>query len=190
MLLRFISVLFFLGCPLLLSAQDEKEIVLQGGIATGDTIEIKAPKKFYDPKIASKRSAFIPGWGQIYNDSWWKVPIIYGGFGIALYYVNFNNEQRLTFLDLLAEERAKPSPDPNRIRIFSRQADTWQRNRDLVIVTMLGIYLLQIVEATVDAHLKGFNVDEELALNLKPAIGSFNQTQPFVGFKLTLPIGR
>lgn len=183
-------MLLFLGCPFLLSAQEEKEIVLEGGIATGDTVEIKSSEKFYDPKVAARRSAIIPGWGQIYNDSWWKVPILYGGFGIALYYVNFNNEQRLTFLDLLAEEREKPTPDPNRIRVFSRQADNWRRNRDLVIVTMVGIYLLQIVEATVDAHLKGFNVDENLALNLKPTVGTFNQTQPFIGFKLTLPIGQ
>ncbi len=183
-------MLILIGFPFFLSAQKEREIILQGGLATGDTVEIKTPKKFYDPKVASRRSAMIPGWGQIYNDSWWKVPLIYGGFGVAIYYVNFNNEQRLTFLDLLAEERAKPQPDQNRIRIFSRRADNWRRNRDLVVVTMVGIYLLQIVEATVDAHLKGFNVDEELALNLKPAFGSFNQTQPFIGFKLTLPIGK
>ncbi len=150
----------------------------------------KIQSKFYNPRVASKRSALIPGWGQIYNDSWWKVPVLYGGLGISLYFVNFNENNRNELLARADEELAQDIPDQNRLRVFRRQADQWRRNRDLVILTMFGIYGLQIIDAAVDAHLKGFNVDEDLALNLKPKFGVISNGSPYLGVGITLPIGK
>ena len=183
-------ILFFLFCLTGMYAQ-QKDMQVQDGFFSGDTIKVKKREgKYYNPKTAAKRSAIIPGWGQIYNDSWWKVPLLYGGFGLAIHYVYFNDEGYHTFRGLLNEERAKDNPNQNLIRIYSRNADTWRKNRDLVVLTMVGIYGLQIIDATVDAHLKGFNVDENLSLNLKPKLGVISDGTPFVGMKLTLPIGR
>lgn len=160
-------------------------------VELGDTVKVrKREGKIYNPKKAARRSAIIPGWGQIYNDSWWKVPVLYGGFGVALYFVDFNNDRFETFLGLIAEEEAKDDPNADLIRIYSRRADTERNNRDLVILTMVGIYGLQIIDATVDAHLKGFDVDENLSLNLKPKFGVISNGTPFIGMKLTLPIGQ
>ena len=137
----------------------------------------KIQSKVYNPRVASKRSALIPGWGQIYNDTWWKVPILYTGFGVAVYFVYFNDGEFHEAKTLLATERAGNN-DPNLVRIYSRAVDTWRRNRDLVVLTMVGIYGLQIIEATVDAHMKGFNVDENLSLNLKPKLGVISNGTP------------
>lgn len=181
--------LLLLG-SLSLTAQ-EKNIEFEGGVAYGDTIKVKKNAgKYYNPKIAAKRSAIIPGWGQIYNDSWWKVPLLYGGFGTAIYFIGVNENLHQDFLERYYTELSEDTPDQNRLRIFSRNADISRRNRDMVILTMVGIYALQIIDATVDAHLKGFNVDDNISLNLKPKFGVISDGTPFVGMKLTLPIGR
>lgn len=164
--------------------------VLENGIISGEKVEVNPNQKYYNPRIASKRSAIIPGWGQIYNDSWWKVPVLYTGFGVAIHFIGVNERNRNENLDFAAEELAKDTPNENLVRIYRRRADNWRKNRDLVILTMAGIYALQIIEAAVDAHLKGFNVDENLALNIKPKLGVISNGAPYLGFGVTLPIGR
>lgn len=162
------------------------------GVIGGQVVEMNKPQKFYDPKVASIRSAILPGLGQIYNDSWWKVPILYGGFGVSIYFIDFNNEQFRRFQKLAEEEAAKPPDeiDPNALRQYQAQADNWRKNRDLVFLVTLGIYGLQIIEASIDAHLKGFDVDENLALNIKPKVGVINNGAAYVGVGITLPIGK
>lgn len=189
--MRSALILFLFVIGIVTTQAQNQSAVAQEGVILGDTVKVKKNQgKYYDPKTAAKRSAIIPGWGQIYNDSWWKVPVLYGGFGAAIYFVDLNNRNFKEFKSLIEEEEAKDQPDANLLRIYARRADTWRNNRDLVVLTMIGIYGLQIIDATVDAHLKGFNVDEELALNLKPKLGVISNGTPFVGFKLTLPIGQ
>ncbi len=168
----------------------ESNPVLENGIITGKEVKVDPKQKYYNPRIASRRSAIIPGWGQIYNDSWWKVPVLYTGFGVAIHFIGVNERNRNENLDFAAEELAKDTPNQNLVRIYRRRADNWRKNRDLVILTMAGIYALQIIEAAVDAHLKGFNVDENLALNIKPKLGVISNGAPYLGFGVTLPIGR
>lgn len=163
---------------------------LKNGKIIGETIAIQENRKYYNPRKASTRSAIIPGWGQIYNDSWWKVPIIYGSLGLAIHFVGVNEGLRNDNLARVVEEQAKDNPDENAIRVYQSRADNWRKNRDLVFLTMAGLYALQIIDAAVDAHLKGFNVDEDLALNVKPKLGVISNGAPYLGFRVTLPIGR
>lgn len=188
--MRF-SISFFLLFTILSPALAQKEVEnSESLLITGEQIELKPTKKYYDPRIASTRSAIFPGWGQIYNDSWWKAPIIYAGFGLAIHFVGLNERNRNLNLESAAFELAQAVPNQNRIRVFRQRADGWRKNRDLVILGIIGGYALQIIEASVDAHLKGFDVDENLALNLKPKLGSISNGTPYVGFGFTLPIGR
>ncbi|GAB5522293.1 MAG: hypothetical protein Roseis2KO_01650 [Roseivirga sp.] len=203
---KVLSVTLLLLTSLTLSAQQEKKIVKGGELGRIDTlalaqkeppaeeIQLKKPRKFYDPKVASKRSAIIPGWGQIYNDSWWKVPILYGGFALSFYYIDFNNEQRLLYeglaKELIADQAAGVAINENELRVYRRRADTWRKNRDLLYLVTIGVYVLNIAEAAIDAHLKGFDVDENLGLNLKPKLGVINNGSPYLGIGLTLPIGK
>lgn len=171
------------------AAQEDKN-VLENRKIVGEPVVLKSSQKVYDPRKASRRSAILPGWGQIYNDSWWKVPILYTGLGVAIHFIGVNEGLRNDNLDRVNEELAKPNPDQNAIRVFRRRADTWRKNRDLVFLTIAGIYALQIIDAAVDAHLKGFNVDENLALNVKPKLGVISNGAPYLGFRITLPIGK
>jgi hypothetical protein len=174
-------------------AADEKDTVIMAAEPQQE-VKLKKPRKYYDPKVASKRSAIIPGWGQIYNDSWWKVPILYGGFALSFYYIDFNNDQRIFYeglvRDLVAQQTAGQAINENELRVYRRRADTWRKNRDLLYLVTVGVYALNIVEAAIDAHLKGFDVDENLGLNLKPKLGVINNGVPYLGIGFTLPIGK
>jgi len=163
---------------------------LKNGQIIGEAITIQQGEKYYNPRKASTRSAIIPGWGQIYNDSWWKVPIIYGSLGVAIHFVGVNEGLRDDNLAKIELERAEDVPDEDAIRVYQRRADNWRKNRDLVFLTMAGIYALQIIDAAVDAHLKGFNVDDKLTLNVKPKVGVISNGTPYLGFRVTLPIGK
>ena len=90
--MRQLVLSFIMGLMALqLSAQDTLQT--SRGTIEGQEIEVDVgPRKYYDPKVASRRSAIIPGWGQIYNDSWWKVPILYAGLGVCVYYIDYNHK--------------------------------------------------------------------------------------------------
>ena len=171
-------------------AQDPTEI-MDKGLVDGDTLPNVEIRKEYDPKRASTLSAIFPGLGQIYNDSWWKAPIIYVGMGTAIYFVDFNNKKRKEFTvlveDLLEQQRNGQSINANELRVYRRNADYWRKNRDLVFLTTLAIYGLNIIEASIDAHLKGFNVSDDLA-SFKPKVGVINNGSPYLGVGVTIPI--
>ena len=196
MKLRLVTLLILLLLAFGLHGQQDS---LQQADTTKEPVDtqqpkLKKPRKFYDPKVASRRSAILPGLGQIYNDSWWKVPLLYGGFGICIYYIDFNNDQRVKWetlaRELIDQQANGQIINENELRVYRRRADTWRRNRDLLYLVTLGVYVLNIAEAAIDAHLKGFDVSENLGLNLKPKIGMINNGAAYMGVGLTLPIGQ
>jgi len=198
-MLRATSIALFLllACSLFVSAQNPKRIkALSQPTIIGDTIEIINPEKHYDPKIASKRSALLPGLGQIYNDSWWKVPIVYAAFATNIYFIGFNNGEFQTAqstveeLILKQETEGLTPTEENQLRSARRQSDYWRNNRDILYITLLGIYGLNIIEATIDAHMKGFDVSDNLALNIKPKVGVIANGAPYIGVGLTFKIGK
>jgi len=199
-MLKAIPIAFFLiiYCSLSLSAQKTKrdKSLVEKSFISGDTIEIVKPKKYYDPKVASRKSAIVPGLGQIYNDSWWKVPILYASFATNIYFIGFNNDQYETAKNtveelLIIEEEIGLSPtQENELRSARRQTDYWRNNRDILYITLLGIYGLNIIEATIDAHMKGFDVSDNLALNIKPKVGVISNGAPYIGMGLTFKIGK
>ena len=196
MLKAFILVLLLITFSDQVTARQKFPVGIDSKRIIGDTVKIKTNKKFYDPKIASRRSAIFPGLGQIYNNSWWKVPILYAGFGLNIHFIGVNNKNYLVY-KVKAEELIEiqntlglTSTQSNELRVARRQADYWRENRDLLYITLLGVYALNIIEATIDAHLKGFNVDDNLALNLKPKIGVISNGSPYVGVSFTFAISR
>ena len=120
------------------------------------------------PAKAAFYSAVVPGLGQVYNKSYWKVPVVYGAMGLSLYYYTFNNkkyhEYRDSYRNLLAgRERTGELAAFNEDQLIRGQR-FHQRNRDLSMLITVGLYVLNIVEANVDAHLAQFNVNENLSL--------------------------
>jgi hypothetical protein len=145
------------------------------------------PLQQKDPKKATLLSAILPGAGQVYNDKSWKVPILYAGILTDLYFVNYNNRRYVSFRDaLFALDRNEPNqfPSLNRASLV-RNVDYWRQNRDLTVLLLLGIYALNLVDANVDAHLSGFDISEDLALQVAPQLGTVSASNS-MGVSLTL----
>lgn len=159
-------------------------------------------KKEYNPLAPSKAafySALVPGLGQVYNKRYWKVPIVYGAIGTGLYfYVNNTNEynryrdafkSRLAgsntdeFWGIDAEGNALDTPRVSTDALQNAQ-EVFQRNKDLSLLITVGLYALNILDANIDAHLKQYNVNEDLTF--RPVIypNQFNN-RPNFGMALT-----
>lgn len=153
-------------------AQPERESVRL--IDSESEKEIVAEEK-HSPLKATMLSATLPGLGQAYNGRYWKIPIIYAGFGAVAWFVGFNNNEYQTFRRAYV---ARVDGNPNTVDELPRYStDQLQRatnfyRRNLEITYILGaaLYVLNILDATVDAHLIDFDVGEDLSLNLHPVV--------------------
>ncbi|SKB86290.1 DUF5683 domain-containing protein [Daejeonella lutea] len=151
------------------------------------------------PRIAARRSAMLPGLGQIYNKRWWKVPLVYGGFvGIGLVY-EFNQQQYKIFLreaQYRQEDPSKANPawkgvtDEGIIRV----KDNYRRTRDLSILAGVAFYAVQIIDAYIDAKFYRFDVSNDLSIRLTPVTqpssiyNAVTPVSPGVGFKVRLSL--
>lgn len=110
------------------------------------------------------RSAVIPGWGQIYNHSYWKAPIVWGIGAWLVYNWIQNNNYYYTYKNLFLKY---PTADPNDPNLLYR--NFYRDQRDLFTIYMAITYILQLVDAYVDAHLFDFTVQENCRIGF-PAI--------------------
>jgi hypothetical protein len=152
-----------------------------------DSVVVK--KKVHSPRKATIRSLIIPGWGQIYNKKYWKVPIVYGAIGFPAYLFTFNKkwyDKTKYALSIVANNRytgpgAADSLErvDRQLRRFVDQKDQgaligyrneFRRDMDYSILFTILMWGLNVVDATVDGHLKGFDVGDELSLKIKPAM--------------------
>lgn len=120
------------------------------------------------PTRAAFLSAIVPGLGQAYNKRYWKIPIVYGAIGTGVYFYSTNNQKYHRFRDAY-KKRLAGQPDEflgqySDATLINAQR-TFQRDRDLSLLVTIGLYVLNIVDANVDAHLLQFNVNEKLTLH-------------------------
>jgi hypothetical protein len=149
-------------------------------VITRDTLELTdSLSRFtyqHSVKRATMLSALLPGAGQVYNKKIWKVPIIYAAFGGLVYLVKFNNDRYNIYENaLLLRYDDNPDTYDEFQDIYSDDnlrslRDFYRRNRDLSVVGISLVYVLNIIDAHVDAHLFSFNVDDNLSLNWSPVI--------------------
>lgn len=122
------------------------------------------------PSRAAFYSAILPGLGQAFNGSYWKIPIAYGGLGIGVYfYINNDNEFnrfRDAYKDRLAGRVDEFTANGQNITDdgLIRAQRFYRRNKEISILVIAGIYALNIIDANVEAHLQQFNVSEDLTL--------------------------
>lgn len=117
------------------------------------------------PAKAAFYSAIIPGLGHVYNKKYWKIPIVYGALGTTIYFFISNNKKYNTFRDIYKRRLEGFTDDEYRYLDDSRliQAQKfYQNNRDLSALLTALVYVLNIVDANVDAHLMQFNVNDKL----------------------------
>jgi hypothetical protein len=157
--------------------EDPQPIIIQSldSIARlAPVIESSDKSQLKDPKRAALYSAVLPGLGQAYNNKYWKIPILYLGFGALAYWIDWNNDRynlyRGALFDVIDGDPDTVNPFPGFSESQLRQAtDSFRRNRDVLVILTAVLYGLNIVDAHVDAHLKEFDINEDLALSLKPA---------------------
>lgn len=134
----------------------------------GSSIETPDYLNMKNPIRASLYSAILPGMGQIYNEKWWKAPLVWGvlgtGVGFVIYYNNEYKEFRGYYLDkLYGYELENPTLNNMSVEQLANIQDDRKRSRDYAIaLTALG-YALNILDATVDAHLFGIKKDPDLS---------------------------
>lgn len=163
--LLYIALFFFIGTSFAL-AQDELRIE---NIKTNDTLK----KKTIDPLAPSKAafySAIFPGLGQVYNKKYWKVPIVYAAIGTGIYAYTWNNNKYHLYRDAYKNRLAGRPDDFSYLdndRLIQGQK-FYQKNRDLSAIITVALYILNIVDANVDAHLQQFNVNDDLTF--KPSL--------------------
>ena len=122
-----------------------------------------------DPKKALWFSLAVPGLGQIYNRSWWKTPLIYGGLGVSIWFIRDNNQNYKDFRTAYSES-FDPNTDNELVLKYPNQEslrrirDIYYKRYQLSIIATAAIYLMNGIEAYVDAHLKNFEISDDLSL--------------------------
>lgn len=156
-------------------------------------------------KKATTLSTIFPGAGQIFNKSYWRVPIVWGGIASTIYTIDWNNRgyQRFKTAYSLVIDYEKLSPDerlekypngaPDEFRgaysstFLKNLKDSYRRNRDLCIILTAGVYLLNILDAHVDAHLQDYDISDDLSMNIEPYFDYTTvNTQPVYGLNMSL----
>lgn len=127
------------------------------------------------PAKAAFYSAILPGLGQAYNKKYWKIPIVYGALGTGIYTysrnnTNYNRARKAYKLRIndKPDEFDGLNGNPNlSTDALVRAQKSYKKDRDLSLLVTVGLYILQIVEASTNAHLLQHNVDNNLSINPK-----------------------
>ena len=137
---------------------------------------------------ASILSAVLPGAGQVYNKKYWKVPIIYASLTTSVYFI-YDNQNKLKTYQNAYISRSNGGADQY-IDVYNDSqlltiVDYYKRNRDVSYIITAAIYLLNIVDASVDAHLFDFDISEDLSLETNPKIiNTPNGKTPILSLKM------
>ena len=176
----FISVYFIAIQLLCMSAYSQVSSKI-------DSSAVKKNSAVFNPKKAIIHSAIIPGWGQITNKKYWKVPIVYGALGTTAVLFNRNLTQYkdakqayILAVDndpsndyLIKQPYYSVKSQPERIRVFRNQV---RQNVDYCVLFFVAFWGLNVVDAAVDAHLKTFDVSDQLSIDVKPGHSNLANT--------------
>lgn len=140
-----------------------------------------------DAKRAMWLALVLPGAGQIYNRKYWKLPIIYGGFAGCAYALTWNGKMYKDYMqaykdaskgnwdassitDLLPPGYIDRVSQTQIVETLRKRKDTYRRYRDLSIFAFIGVYLISVIDAYVDAELSNFDITPDLSMRIEPAV--------------------
>ena len=197
-IILFIS--FLLTSNLVVCAQEKLVVDTSGKIKFSKNIKRIADTsaKKYNPGIAIRRSAMLPGWGQFTNKKYWKIPLVYAGIGVPVYLFTKNlkqyKEAKNAFIlasdndpsndDQIKEPYYSVRTQPDRIRVFRNSV---RQNVDYSVLFFIIFWGLNVADAAVDANLKTFDVSDDLSIQFK---GGYSPLANTNGFSLVLNIGK
>lgn len=143
-------------------------------LSVADAVVNFNDKEEHSVSKATILSAVFPGLGQAYNQKYWKIPILYGGFASLGYAVSFCNRQykryRTAYNFLTDKNPATVDEFNGRLSAdqLKSNRDYYRRNRDYAIIGTAAVYILNIIDANVDASLYNYEVDDNLAIRVTP----------------------
>ncbi len=155
--------------------------ISQDSLGKKNILSLDTSAKKNNPKIATFRSAVLPGWGQAYNKKYWKIPIIYGALGTTAYIFTYNlKTYKILRQAVKLRSDSIPSNDKEidpRFRNLSTETirsyrSSFRQNVDYSVLVFVLFWGLNVVDATVDAHLKSFDVSDNISLKVKPVFNS------------------
>ena len=154
-----------------------------------DSLNKELNKKVFipNPTKATWLALVIPGGGQIYNRKYWKLPIIYGGFAGCAYALTWNGKMYKDYMqaykdaskgnwdassitDLLPPGYIDRVSQTQIVETLRKRKDTYRRYRDLSIFAFIGVYLISVIDAYVDAELSNFDITPDLSMRIEPAV--------------------
>lgn len=158
-----------------------------------------------DPNRAVWMSALFPGLGQVYNRRYWKLPIVVGAYMGLGYATSWNNNMLTdytrayrdlmdndpdtkSYMDFFPPTTQESDIDKNWLtKVMQSRKNFYRRNRDLCIIAMVGVYLVAMVDAYVDASLSHFDISPDLSLDMAPVLmNDARNLRPGVGFACAL----
>lgn len=186
-------ILFVIICLIGTSSQAQfdfrKECALLNEVP--QFVPLKDSNEVHSPKKATIMSAIIPGLGQVYNGKYWKVGVIYAAGGGLLYGLKFNTDSLKGYQSSLIAELDDDSTTENflyknmPVDKIRSERNYYRKKRDQMILGLGLLYALQIIDANVDAHLREFDVNEDLAIQPKPGFIVANQrVMPSMGLRM------
>lgn len=194
---KSILVIGFLLIYAFAKAQSDDDIIINE--ETIATLKVQDPIDPLRPAKAAFYAATLPGLGQAYNKDYWKLPIVYGALGAGVFFAIDNDKEfkrfRGAFKNRIAgrpDEFTIINEDGTTTETFTDDGlidaqDFFRRRKELAILITAGMYILQVLEANVDAHLSQYNVSDDLTFS--PDIHADDLGQAFrYGFKLTYHI--
>ena len=119
----------------------------------------------HSPKKATILALTMPGAGQIYNQKYWKVPVVYAALGISIYNL-ISNQTNMTNMNDSFRTIYASGKTPSPLSITQRE--NYRINRDASIIAVSIIYVLQVIDATVDAHFFKFDINQNLSAKFHP----------------------
>ncbi len=184
---RLIISVFFLACGFLLKAQNTDSVNVSADTIVNkkqDSLSVKEQNKIaflekHEPRKATLRSLILPGWGQAYNKEYWKIPIVYGALAIPTATYLYNNKwykkTRDAYNIVVNNDTAmfgtidpKLQPlisNPTSLQFYRNQ---FRKDRDYSTLWFIIVWGLNIADATVFAHLKHFDVSDNLSMDIRP----------------------
>lgn len=189
----WMAVLMSACLPLFCQQKGDSVVVKNGVVIPDSTLAKAAPlspkdsvaKRVFVPRTAAIRSAILPGLGQIYNRKYWKLPLVYGALGTTALVFRYNikgyNRIRFAYNVLYNKDTARykevdadlqPYIEQNASGYLRQLRNEFRKNVDYSVLVFLLFWALNVVDATVDAHLKGFDVSGDLSMKIKPDFSS------------------
>jgi Family of unknown function (DUF5683) len=159
------------------------------------------PKKPFKiiPKLATKKSAVFPGWGQAYIKQYWFIPVIYAGFGASTFGILYNSKRyrilRKAYFQTSAANKINPAITQGQVVLnnttynlsidnLRQYTNYFRRNRDVSWLSIPVVWAINILEVNVAAHLKSFDMTDDITLKLEPSFDPTITGMPILGAKM------